>query len=141
MLQRLKALVPAGVTVTRGESPSPGVESFVRYFELDDGRGACWLAMSAQQLAGSELSQQRHYMQTLTTPNPDGTLDYIQQIPHPSGVAPYQVAEALRADGMSISMTLSTASYPDRAPVRSGPILSPVQLAAIATSPEWEPGQ
>ncbi|MEV5880982.1 hypothetical protein AB0L75_43820 [Streptomyces sp. NPDC052101] len=140
VMRRLTSLVPPGITVTRGGSPQRP-EAFVRYFELDDGHGACWLAVTVQPLVGEQLDQQRRYMLTVTSPLRDGALVYTQQISHQSGVAPYQVAVALRADGMSITMNLSTASYPDRTPVRSAPILSAGQLTAIASSPAWEPGQ
>jgi hypothetical protein len=140
VMRRLKSLVPAGITVTQGKAPEQPQES-VRYFELDDGHGACWLAVTAQQLVGDQLKEEHHYMLTVTAPLSDGTLVHTQQIPHQSGEAPYQVAVALRADGMNITMTLSTASFPDRNPVRSGPILSAGRLSAIASNPAWEQRQ
>ncbi|MER6567857.1 hypothetical protein ABT288_17175 [Streptomyces sp. NPDC001093] len=140
VLLRFRALVPAGITVAPGRPPAAGAESFVRYVELDDGRGACWLAISAHQLVKDQLRQQHGYMLTVTSPLPDGTLVHTQQIQHQPGMAPYQVVDALRSDGMDVLMTLSSASYPDRAPVRSAPILSAAQLIAIATSPKWAPG-
>jgi hypothetical protein len=138
--QRLLSLLPSGITVTQGPSPDPA-SGAVTYFQLDDGGGACWLAISAQQLAGTMLAQQRRLMATGTTGLADGTRVVVRQIPAQAGVAPSQQVSALMPDGMDVEMTLSSASYPNRTSARSSPILTADQLTTIATSPQWETGQ
>ena len=133
---RLKALLPAGITISVPTNPPGDPEQ--GNFELDDGHGKSLLTVSAQWLADDPTSW-RDYLRTVTTARPDGILIQIEQIPYQRGIARYQIVNLLSPGGFSLVMNLSQAAVPDQvATTRARPILSAAQLTALATSPEWE---
>jgi hypothetical protein len=132
---RLKALLPAGITVSIPTNLAGDTEQ--SNFELDDGNGKSFLAVQAQWLA--DPTSARDYLRTVTTPRPDGILVQIEQIPYQRGIVRNQVVNLLSPGGFSLGMNLSQAAVPDQvATARARPILTAAQLMALATSPEWE---
>ncbi|MEY9878004.1 hypothetical protein ABH931_007528 [Streptacidiphilus sp. MAP12-33] len=133
-LRRLRALLPSGVTVSQAVAPGHTPDGAAMSFRLDDGRGVIWRAtVSATRLFGSVLADERYHMLTVAFAQPDGTLVDLRQQPD----SRWQAVDALRPDGLEVSITLSPSAVGpnDAAPA---PILSSPQLIAVAADPAWE---
>ncbi len=78
----------------------------------------------------------RSHVLTGTTPRADGTL--IQSRQAPPGTDPgHQAVNVLRPDGLYVTIMEWQASSQKTPSIRTTPLLTPAQLRAITTSPQW----
>ncbi|AKJ12839.1 hypothetical protein ABB07_23230 [Streptomyces incarnatus] len=129
-LATLTALLPTGLTHA---SPPGGRRSGQLW--VDDGHGTSLLEVHVSRQTSTTAI--RSHVFAGTKPLPDGTL--IQSRQAPPGTDPgHETVNVLRPDGLYITLMEWQAPSQNAPSTRTTPILTPAQLRAIATSPQWQ---
>ncbi|MGJ5755520.1 hypothetical protein FB563_3752 [Streptomyces puniciscabiei] len=128
-LARLTALLPTGLTRS---SPPGGRRSGQLW--VDDGHGKSLLEVHVSRQTSTTAL--RSHVFAGTKPLADGTLIESRQAPPGTGPG-HEAVNVLHPDGLYITLMEWQAPSQNAPSTRTTPILTPAQLRAIATSPQW----
>ncbi|MER6732754.1 hypothetical protein [Streptomyces puniciscabiei] len=129
-LATLTALLPTGLAHS---SPPGGRRSGQLW--VDDGHGKSLLEVHVSRQTSTTAI--RSHVFAGTKPLPDGTLIQSRQAPPGTGLG-HETVNVLRPDGLYITLMEWQAPSQNAPSTRTTPILTPAQLRAIATSPQWQ---
>lgn len=129
----LESLLPqSGLTVTgRGGSGDYG------YVVLDDGKGASFVQVNAQQGMGPLLAGRFGAADATTLP--DGTKVVVEQQPGEKGGADVVMwtVDTLRPNGLRVVISAFNSGSQNKAATRKEPALTMEELRRIALDPKW----
>ncbi|MYX34098.1 MULTISPECIES: hypothetical protein [unclassified Streptomyces] len=128
-LATMTALLPRGLTHS---SPPGGRQSGQLW--VDDGHGTSLLEVHVSRQASTAAI--RSHVFAGTTPLADGTLIATRQAP-PGTDPGHAAVNVLHPDGLYVTIMVWQAPSQNTPSTRTTPILTPAQLQAIATSPQW----
>ncbi|WP_431959639.1 hypothetical protein [Actinacidiphila sp. bgisy160] len=125
----LTTLLPSGLTHS---SPPGGRQSGQLW--VDDGHGKSLFEVHVSRQTSTAAI--RSHVFAGTNPMADGTLIASRQAP--PGTSPgHEVVNVLHPDGLYVTISVWQAPSQNVPSTRTTPILTPAQLRAIATSPQW----
>lgn len=101
---------------------------------MDDGHGTSLLEVHVSRQASTAAI--RSHVFAGTRPLADGTLIATRQAP-PGTDPGHATVNVLHPDGLYVTIMVWQAPSQNTPSTRTTPILTPAQLQAIATSPQW----